>query len=89
MSKLSNSNPFDDEDDTPWGGGAGAGAPPPDDGDLIQNALAKEKMINDIQGLQEGLKALLSRITTVKGDTEKLATENLMLDQYIANLSKK
>ena len=123
------------EDETPWGG-AGAGASPPDDGDLIQNALAKEKIIkcaptglsnpeesmltftlflSDIQGLQEGLKgpsarvslppsfrraqqltlclsflvALLSRITTVKADTEKLATENLMLDQYIANLSKK
>ncbi|CED85136.1 Protein of unknown function DUF2205, coiled-coil [Phaffia rhodozyma] len=88
-SKYSTSNPFDDGDeDAPWGLPS-PGVLPPGDGDLIQNALKKEKLVSEVVAQQEGLRALVAKIKTVQAETDKLAKENAVLDQYIANLAKR
>lgn len=42
---------------------------------------------SEIVQQQAGLQAILSKITAVEAETQKLAQENLLLDQYIVNLA--
>ncbi|KAF8521053.1 hypothetical protein JB92DRAFT_2892714 [Gautieria morchelliformis] len=59
-----------------------------DPGDIIANAMKKERVIRDIVAAQEDLKSLLSRIKTVQGEVDKLTLGNQTLQMYIDNLTK-
>ncbi|KAF8521051.1 hypothetical protein JB92DRAFT_2892708 [Gautieria morchelliformis] len=59
-----------------------------DPGDIIANAMKKERVIRDIVAAQEDLKTLLSRIKTVQGEVDKLTSGNQTLQMYIDNLTK-
>jgi len=56
-------------------------------GDIIQDALKKEKLVKEICSAQENLRALLERVRSVQGDVDKLSSENETLQMYIDNLT--
>ncbi|KAF8588970.1 hypothetical protein K439DRAFT_1405611 [Ramaria rubella] len=73
------------EDTTAWGAVHGSEA---DEGDIVANAMKKERVLRDIFAAQEDLKTLLSRIKTVQGEVDKLSSGNQTLQMYIDNLTK-
>ncbi|KDQ62371.1 hypothetical protein JAAARDRAFT_30275 [Jaapia argillacea MUCL 33604] len=72
--------PFDDV--PAWGAPV---APPA--GDIVSNAIRKEKVIKDIVSAQEDLRVLLSKAKAVQEDIEKLTSGNATLQMYIDNLT--
>ncbi|KAF9817312.1 hypothetical protein IEO21_03572 [Rhodonia placenta] len=70
-------------DDTPaWGA-----TDPTSTGDIIQDAIKKDKLVKDITSAQDNLRALLARVKSVQGDVDKLSSENETLQMYIDNLT--
>ncbi|KAG0304199.1 hypothetical protein BGZ98_005813 [Dissophora globulifera] len=53
---------------------------------LIHGKDESEDLTSKVLELQEGLKDLLKRVASVHGEHDKKRDENLMLQQYIANL---
>ncbi|KAF8938244.1 hypothetical protein EDD21DRAFT_372251 [Dissophora ornata] len=53
---------------------------------LIHGKDESEDLAGRVLELQEGLKDLLKRVATVHEEHDKKRDENLMLQQYIANL---
>ncbi|KZT73729.1 hypothetical protein DAEQUDRAFT_661798 [Daedalea quercina L-15889] len=60
---------------------------PSSTGDIIQDAIKKEKLVKEITAAQENLRALLDRARSVQGDVDKLLSENETLQMYIDNLT--
>ncbi|KAL7006234.1 hypothetical protein EMMF5_004120 [Cystobasidiomycetes sp. EMM_F5] len=54
----------------------------------LESALEKEKTIKDIMSVQEGLKALLSRIEDVTEENQRLTDENATLQLYVENMTR-
>ncbi|KAJ8502909.1 hypothetical protein ONZ45_g11325 [Pleurotus djamor] len=65
----------------------GWGAPSPQTGDIIQDALKKEKVIKEIIASQEDLRVLLERVKTTQKEINKLTSDNEVLQMYIDNLT--
>ncbi|KAI0699280.1 hypothetical protein C8T65DRAFT_613748 [Cerioporus squamosus] len=69
-------------DDTP-----GWGVPTPSPGDIVTNAIKKEKLIKEIVTAQEDLRAMIAKAKGVQADVDKLASGNETLQMYIDNLT--
>ncbi|KDN48194.1 hypothetical protein K437DRAFT_267683 [Tilletiaria anomala UBC 951] len=50
--------------------------------------LEKEKIVREIVAMQDGLKALLWRVTSVKEECSKAEADNEMLQAYIDSVTK-
>jgi len=74
--------PSYDEPSPGWGS-----SDPASTGDIIQDAIKKEKLVKEITAAQENLRALLDRVRSVQGDVDKLLSENETLQMYIDNLT--
>ncbi|KAI5479825.1 hypothetical protein MNV49_002637 [Pseudohyphozyma bogoriensis] len=66
------------------------GAPPPEPEVEIDAAgvVEKERLVKEIITMQEGLKALLDRVTDVQEESAKLKAGNETLQTYIDNLTR-
>ncbi|BGP20279.1 hypothetical protein JCM10213v2_008416, partial [Rhodosporidiobolus nylandii] len=72
--------------DNAWG-------PPPqpvevEDSFSAADVAAKEELVKEIVSKQEGLRALLQRVTEVQGEANKLKSDNETLQTYIDNLTR-
>ncbi|GAW05782.1 hypothetical protein LENED_007661 [Lentinula edodes] len=56
-------------------------------GDIVTEALKKEKVLKEIAASQEDLKALYSRVQSVQKEVDKLHSGNETLQMYIDNLT--
>ncbi|PCH40036.1 hypothetical protein WOLCODRAFT_150086 [Wolfiporia cocos MD-104 SS10] len=56
-------------------------------GDIIQDAIKKDKIVKEIVAAQENLRDLFDRVKSVQGDVDKLSSENETLQMYIDNLT--
>lgn len=52
----------------------------------VASAVEKEKTIQEIIRLRDGLRDIMVRVTDVEGENKKLAKENEMLSLYMDNL---
>ncbi|KAF4590919.1 hypothetical protein EYR40_009516 [Pleurotus pulmonarius] len=59
----------------------------PTTGDIVQDAIRKEKIIKDILASQEDLRVMLERVKATDKEIKKLTTENETLQMYIDNLT--
>ncbi|PWN53982.1 hypothetical protein IE53DRAFT_383509 [Violaceomyces palustris] len=50
--------------------------------------VEKEKLIREILAMQDGLRALLQRVSKVKQECEKAESDNEMLQTYIDSVTK-
>ncbi|VDC04488.1 unnamed protein product [Peniophora sp. CBMAI 1063] len=65
------------------------GAPPPvTSGDIVADAMRKEKIIKEIQAAQQDLKVMLERVKNADKDVDKLTGGNATLQMYIDNLTR-
>lgn len=60
---------------------------PPATGDIVRDAIMKEKVLKDIAASQEDLRTLLARVQTVQKEVDKLTAGNETLQMYIDNLT--
>ncbi|KAH9922825.1 uncharacterized protein BXZ73DRAFT_104058 [Epithele typhae] len=67
--------------------GSAWGAPPPSSGDIVGNAIKKEKVIKEITTAQEDLRAMMAKAKAVQADIDKLVSGNDTLQMYIDNLT--
>ncbi|PIL22507.1 hypothetical protein GSI_15196 [Ganoderma sinense ZZ0214-1] len=65
----------------------GWGAPTPSAGDIVTNAIRKEKLIKEIIAAQEDLRAMMAKTKGVQTDVDKLISGNETLQMYIDNLT--
>ncbi|SGY81520.1 BQ5605_C009g05503 [Microbotryum silenes-dioicae] len=83
----------------PWGAGDIASplhstrtveAQPEDDDDELDPAeiQEKERLVKDFTTKQDGLKALMERISSVNKETQKIKSGNETLQTYIDNLTR-
>ncbi|KAJ3868804.1 MAG: hypothetical protein NXY57DRAFT_972801 [Lentinula lateritia] len=56
-------------------------------GDIVTEALKKEKVLKEIAASQEDLKALYSRVQSVQKEVNELHSGNETLQMYIDNLT--
>ncbi|EIM81643.1 uncharacterized protein STEHIDRAFT_171931, partial [Stereum hirsutum FP-91666 SS1] len=56
-------------------------------GDIIKDAMMKEKLIKDITAAQDDLRVLLDKVKSVESDVDKLTSGNATLQMYIDNLT--
>ncbi|GAA6013455.1 hypothetical protein JCM10207_008853 [Rhodosporidiobolus poonsookiae] len=59
-----------------------------DDSFSAADVAEKEQLVQDIISKQDGLRALLQRVTEVQGEATKLKSENETLQTYIDNLTR-
>ncbi|KAK7469132.1 hypothetical protein VKT23_003623 [Stygiomarasmius scandens] len=59
----------------------------PRTGDIVTEALKKDKVLKDIAAAQEDLRAMFSRVQAVQKEVEKLTSGNETLQMYIDNLT--
>ncbi|GAA6034642.1 hypothetical protein JCM8097_001094 [Rhodosporidiobolus ruineniae] len=52
------------------------------------DVAAKEQLVQDIISKQDGLRALLQRVSEVQGEANKLKSDNETLQTYIDNLTR-
>ncbi|PWN33753.1 uncharacterized protein FA14DRAFT_168296 [Meira miltonrushii] len=52
------------------------------------DVVEKQQLVKDILGMQEGLKGLMTRISTVQQDCVKAEADNEMLQMYIDSVTK-
>lgn len=69
-------------DASPWGASSDTEPTEP----TVESALEKERVINDILQLRDGLRGLVVRVGEVDTENDKLARDNDMLSTYIDNL---
>nr|VWP00407.1 Transmembrane protein 1 [Ganoderma boninense] len=65
----------------------GWGVPTPSTGDIVTNAIRKEKLIKEIIAAQEDLRAMMSKTKGIQTDVDKLISGNETLQMYIDNLT--
>ncbi|EDR13807.1 uncharacterized protein LACBIDRAFT_292609 [Laccaria bicolor S238N-H82] len=63
------------------------GAVSPQAGDIVRDAMMKEKVIKEILSCQDDLRVMLGRVDTVQKEVDKLVSENETLQMYIDNLT--
>ncbi|KAF8073816.1 hypothetical protein FPV67DRAFT_1560157 [Lyophyllum atratum] len=63
------------------------GAVSPPAGDLVRDAIMKEKILKEIAASQEDLHTLLGRVKAVQKEVDKLTSGNQTLQMYIDNLT--
>ncbi|GAA5863498.1 hypothetical protein JCM8547_007265 [Rhodosporidiobolus lusitaniae] len=73
--------------DNAWGPPPPALAPVEDEVDAAQ-VMEKEQLVEDIVSKQDGLRALLQRVSEVQGEASKLKSDNETLQTYIDNLTR-
>nr|GAT58773.1 predicted protein [Mycena chlorophos] len=73
-----------DSDLDAWGSGSGGVSAP---GDLVKDALKKEKLLKEIEASQQDLRTILGRVDTVQKEVKKLTSDNETLQMYIDNLT--
>ncbi|KAI9509212.1 hypothetical protein F5148DRAFT_1189337 [Russula earlei] len=56
-------------------------------GDVVKDAMKKEKVIRDILAFQDDLRVLLDRVKMVEKEADKLSSGNATLQMYIDNLT--
>ncbi|KAJ3767884.1 hypothetical protein FB446DRAFT_651401 [Lentinula raphanica] len=56
-------------------------------GDIVTEALKKEKVLKEIAASQEDLKALYGRVQSLQKEVDKVSSENQTLQMYIDNLA--
>ncbi|KAF9077598.1 hypothetical protein BDP27DRAFT_1441654 [Rhodocollybia butyracea] len=61
--------------------------PTTEPGDIVTEALKKEKVLKDIAASQQDLKALYIRVQSVQKEVDKLHSGNETLQMYIDNLT--
>ncbi|RPD62359.1 hypothetical protein L226DRAFT_611056 [Lentinus tigrinus ALCF2SS1-7] len=66
---------------------SGWGVPTPSTGDIVTNAIKKEKLIKEIVTAQEDLRAMMAKAKGVQADVDKLVSGNETLQMYIDNLT--
>ncbi|KAG7088518.1 hypothetical protein E1B28_012502 [Marasmius oreades] len=66
---------------------ADAWAPAPQTGDIIAEAMKKERVLKEFIASQADLKALYTRAQTVQKEIDKLTSGNQTLQMYIDNLT--
>ncbi|TEB39936.1 hypothetical protein FA13DRAFT_1784585 [Coprinellus micaceus] len=66
---------------------AGWGITSPKSGDIVANALKKEKVLKEILSYQEDLRAMLAKVDTTQKEVDKLVSGNETLQMYIDNLT--
>ncbi|KAG5648280.1 hypothetical protein DXG03_004850 [Asterophora parasitica] len=59
----------------------------PAPGDLVRDAILKEKILKDIAASQEDLRTLMARVQDVQKEVDKLTAGNETLQMYIDNLT--
>ncbi|KIK07967.1 hypothetical protein K443DRAFT_86022 [Laccaria amethystina LaAM-08-1] len=74
-------------DDYSLGEPAAWGAVSPQAGDIVRDALMKEKVIKEILSCQDDLRVMLGRVDTVQKEVDKLTSGNQTLQMYIDNLT--
>ncbi|GAA5875190.1 hypothetical protein JCM16303_005040 [Sporobolomyces ruberrimus] len=52
------------------------------------DVVEKDKLVKEIISKQDGLRALLQRVTEVQGEGNKLKSDNETLQTYIDNLTR-
>ncbi|SAM60447.1 uncharacterized protein UBRO_00970 [Ustilago bromivora] len=52
------------------------------------DVVEKEKLVREIMAMQDGLRALISRVNAVKEDCKKAEADNEMLQTYIDSVTK-
>ncbi|PWZ01382.1 hypothetical protein BCV70DRAFT_73088 [Testicularia cyperi] len=50
--------------------------------------VEKDKLVREIMAMQDGLRALLTRVSTVQEDCKKAEADNEMLQTYIDTVTK-
>ncbi|RXW24448.1 hypothetical protein EST38_g1449 [Candolleomyces aberdarensis] len=65
----------------------GWGITSPKTGDIVRDAIKKEKVLKEILSYQEDLRAMLSKVDTVQKEVDKLVSGNETLQMYIDNLT--
>ncbi|KAF7299180.1 hypothetical protein MIND_00866700 [Mycena indigotica] len=65
----------------------GADSTAPAVGDLVKDALKKEKLLKEIEASQQDLRTILGRVETVQKEVQKLTSDNETLQMYIDNLT--
>ncbi|KAM5533462.1 hypothetical protein V8D89_012900 [Ganoderma adspersum] len=65
----------------------GWGVSTPTAGDIVTNAIRKEKLIKEIIAAQEDLRAMMVKTKGVQADVDKLISGNETLQMYIDNLT--
>ncbi|KAI0755003.1 hypothetical protein C8Q80DRAFT_1266526 [Daedaleopsis nitida] len=65
----------------------GWGVAAPSSGDIVTNAIKKEKIIKEIIAAQEDLRAMMAKSKGVQTDCDKLVSGNETLQMYIDNLT--
>ncbi|KAF7291607.1 hypothetical protein HMN09_01251800 [Mycena chlorophos] len=73
-----------DSDFDAWGAGSGGVSA---SGDLVKDALKKEKLLKEIEASQQDLRTILGRVDTVQKEVKKLTSDNETLQMYIDNLT--
>ncbi|KAG1781042.1 hypothetical protein EV702DRAFT_690687 [Suillus placidus] len=63
------------------------GEPEQQSGDIVKDAIRKEKILKEIAAAQGDLQALVARVHSVQSDVDKLTSENSTLQMYIDNLT--
>ncbi|KAI0030418.1 hypothetical protein K488DRAFT_54271 [Vararia minispora EC-137] len=61
---------------------------PIESGDIVADAMHKEKLIKEIAAAQEDLRNMLERVKIAEKDIDKLMSGNATLQMYIDNLTK-
>ncbi|OAV96894.1 hypothetical protein PTTG_07498 [Puccinia triticina 1-1 BBBD Race 1] len=59
-----------------------------EDPEAASRAIQRQKLIKEIQSLQQNLKGVLDEIKKVEGEFEKKKAENEMLQTYVNNLTR-
>ncbi|KAJ2935168.1 hypothetical protein H1R20_g1927, partial [Candolleomyces eurysporus] len=65
----------------------GWGVTSPKTGDIVRDAIKKEKVLKEILSYQEDLRAMLSKVDAVQKEVDKLVSGNETLQMYIDNLT--
>ncbi|KAG2150213.1 uncharacterized protein EDB93DRAFT_337804 [Suillus bovinus] len=63
------------------------GEPEHQPGDIVKDAIRKERILKEIAAAQGDLQALVTRVHSVQSDVDKLTSENATLQMYIDNLT--
>lgn len=59
----------------------------PKTGDIVKDAMKKEKVMKEILSAQEDLRVMLAKVESTQKEVDKLVSGNETLQMYIDNLT--
>ncbi|KAF5338989.1 hypothetical protein D9611_008758 [Ephemerocybe angulata] len=65
----------------------GWGVTSPKTGDIVKDAMKKEKVMKEILSAQEDLRVMLAKVESTQKEVDKLVSGNETLQMYIDNLT--